>query len=144
MLLPTDFIEFLKIGLMVQQIKDYFGGIFFKAKQKIPNTNKYEMCAEALADIVVFNQTFLQAKKCKKKKNLNYAVCVSRLSADYCSFLSNFFACKKYKNKKNLNYAVCVSRLSIDTVVIYQTFSRAKNAKKEEPQLRGLRVEALG
>ena len=70
------------------------------------------MCAEALADIVVFNQTFLQAKKCKKKKNLNYAVCVSRLSADYCSFLSNFFACKKYKNKKNLNYAVCVSRLS--------------------------------
>ena len=101
------------------------------------------MCAEALADIVVFNQTFLQAKKCKKKKNLDYAVCVSRLSADYCSFLSNFFACKKYKNKKNLNYAVCVSRLSIDTVVIYQTFSRAKNAKKEEPRLRGLRVEAL-
>ena len=78
---------------------------------------------------------FLQ--KTQKKKNLNYAVCVSSLSADYCSFLSNFFACKKYKNKKNLNYAVCVSRLSIDTVVIYQTFSRAKNAKKEEPRLRG-------
>ena len=32
------------------------------------------MFAEALADIVVFNQTFLQAKKCKKKKNLDYAV----------------------------------------------------------------------
>ena len=26
------------------------------------------MCAEALADIVVLNQTFLQAKKCKKKE----------------------------------------------------------------------------
>ena len=106
MVLPTDFIGFL------EQIKDCFGGIFFKAKQKAPNTNKYEMCAEALADIVVFNQTFLQAKKRKKKKNLNYAVFVSRLSTDYCFFLSNFFACKKTQKKKNLNYAVCVSRLS--------------------------------
>ena len=44
------------------------------------------MCAEALADIVVFNQTFLQAKKCKKKKNLNYAVCVSRLWTGACVF----------------------------------------------------------
>ncbi len=70
------------------------------------------MCAEALADIVVFNQTFLQAKKCKKKKNLNYAVCVSRLSADYCFFLSNFFRVQKNTKKKNLNYAVCMSRLS--------------------------------
>ena len=80
MLLPTDFIEFLKIGLMVQQIKDYFGGIFFKAKQKIPNTNKYEMCAEALADIVVFNQTFLQAKKCKKKEEPQLRGLRARLS----------------------------------------------------------------
>ena len=106
MLLPTDFIEFLKIGLMLQQIKDYFGGIFFKAKQKAPNTNKYEMCAEALADIVVFNQTFLQAKKCKKKKNLNYAVCVSRLSTG--ADVHNGFDYKvlKYRQKYTLS-AIC-------------------------------------
>ena len=37
----------------------------------------------------------------------------------------------------------CVPRLSICTVDLYHTFSLAKNSKKEEPQLRVLRVETL-
>ena len=87
------------------------------------------MCAEALADIVVFNQTFLQAKKCKKKKNLNYAVCVRGSRLILLLFIM-LFRVQKTQKKKNLNYAVCVSRLSADYCFFLSNFFACKKHKK--------------
>ena len=70
------------------------------------------MCAEALADIVVFNQTFLQAKKRKKKEEPQLrGLRVEALGWLLFLFIK-LFRVQKIQKKKNLNYAVCVSRLS--------------------------------
>ena len=58
-------------------------------------------------------------------------------------FITNLKREVKTIKKKCPNYAKCVSRHSIGADVHNQPETRGKNYKKEVPQLREMRVEAL-